>query len=140
MRKSRRGRKLFFAISVPLAFLVAFALVVFVYYQFHRPPQVDVTTTGFTPQTIEIPEGESLQFVNRSTTLAQVLCVGSDRRCARVVLTQLQSPPPRGLQSPGLRIAPGQARNIVFDTAGTYMITSTVLPNFNLTVTVDESA
>ena len=88
-------------------------------------------TTGFVPQTIEIPEGETIRFINQSSTITQTLCLGSNQHCdPNLVL-------PRGLVSPGVRISPEQSKDVVFDTFGTFTITSTAVPGINLTVTVD---
>jgi plastocyanin len=131
MRISKRVKTLFISFSAPLLFVVAFTLVIVGYNSFHKPPEVDVMTTGFVPQTIEITEGETIQFVNRSSTLTQILCLGIDKRCDPSALT------PQGLKSPGVQIAPGQAKDVVFDTYGTFSVTSTAVPGVNLTVTVD---
>jgi plastocyanin len=141
MKMPRRGRALFIAIAAPLVFVLAFAVVVVAYAHFHMPPEVDMMTTGFTPQSIEIPEGEAIHFVNRSSTITQILCVGSDMRCDRPgLISPLLVPAPRSLQSPGASIAPQQAKDVVFDTEGTFHITSAVVPGMNLTVTVDAGA
>jgi plastocyanin len=137
MKTTRSGKVLSISIATPLLFVLAFAVVVVAYNHFHTPPQVDVLSASFTPQTIRIPEGEALRFVNRSSTITQVLCVGVDKRCDRPgLVSPLQVPPPRSLQSPGIRIAPDQTREVVFDTQGTFHITSTVAAGMNLTVTV----
>lgn len=133
MRVSKRVKILLTSISVPLLFALAFVLVIAVYNDFHKPPEVDMMTTGFVPKNIEITEGETIHFVNRSSTITQVLCLGVDKRCDRSALL------PRGLKSPGVQIAPDQARDILFDTYGTFSITSTTVPGINLTVTVDSA-
>ena len=134
MRISKRVKILLTSILVPLLFVVAFVLVIAIYNSFHKPPEVDMMTTGFVPQNIEITEGETIRFANRSSTITQILCLGSDKRCDRLALL------PRGLKSPGVQIAPDQAKDVVFDTYGTFSITSTVVPGMNLTVTVDAAA
>ena len=130
MTRSKRVQNLLFAISAPLLFVGAIVLVIALYIHFHMSPEVDVMTTGFAPHNIEISEGETIRFVNRSST-TQVLCLGSDQRC------DLTATLPRSLTSPGVRIVPGQAKDVVFDTYGTFTITSTAAPGLNLTVTVD---
>jgi len=111
--------------------VIVFILVIAAYNTFHKPPEVDMMTTGFVPQTIEITEGETIRFVNRSSTMTQVICLGKDNHCdPHDVL-------PRGLKSPGIRVAPNQANVVVFDFYGTFHITSTMVPRMNLTVTVD---
>lgn len=131
MKISKRVKILLISISAPLMLVVAFVLVIAVYSSFHRPPEVDMMTTGFVPQSIEITEGETIHFVNRSSTITQILCLGLDKRCDRFALL------PRGLKSPGVQIAPDQAKDVLFDTYGTFSITSTAVPGMNLKVTVD---
>lgn len=133
MRVSKRVKILLTSISVPLLFVLAFVLVIAVYNNFHKPPEVDMMTTGFVPKNIEITEGETIHFVNRSSTITQVLCLGVDKHCDRSALL------PRGLKSPGVQIAPDQAKDILFDTYGTFSITSTAIPGMNLMVTVDSA-
>lgn len=131
MKISKPVKILLISISAPLMLVVAFVLVIAVYSSFHRPPEVDMMTTGFVPQSIEITEGETIHFVNRSSTITQILCLGLDKRCDRFALL------PRGLKSPGVQIAPDQAKDVLFDTFGTFSITSTAVPGMNLKVTVD---
>jgi plastocyanin len=131
MRISRRLKILVTFIGVPLLFVIVFILVIAAYNTFHKPPEVDMMTTGFVPQTIEITEGETIRFVNRSSTTTQVICLGIDNHCDPYSVL------PRGLKSPGIRIAPNQANIVVFDFYGTFHITSTTVPGMNLTVTVD---
>jgi len=131
MKISRRVKILATLIGIPLLFVIAFILVIAAYNTFNKPPEVDMMTTGFVPQTIEITEGETIRFVNRSPTITQVICLGTDKRCDPYAAL------PRGLKSPGIRIAPDQAGVVVFDFYGTFHITSTTVPGMNLTVTVD---
>ena len=138
MKLSRRVKILFISISAPLVFVVAFVLVVAIYTHFYRPTEVDVMNSGFTPQAIEIPEGTTIHFVNRSSTVTQVLCLGSDQRCERTVpVLSVQPPPPHVLLGSGIRIAPDHAKDVYSDTAGIFHITSAVAPGMNLKVTVD---
>ena len=140
MKLSRRARTWLIAISAPLLFVIAFAIVVVGYSHFHNAPSVNVTATGFAPKTIEIPEGEAIHFVNQSSTMTQVICVGSSKHCQTTVgILPLQSPPPHALFNPGLKLAPNQAQDVVFDTGGIYHITSAIT-DMNLTVTVDETS
>ncbi len=131
MKISKRIKILLTLIGIPLLFAITFLLVIIAYNIFHKPPEVDMMTTGFVPQKIEITEGETIHFINRSSTITQVICLGTDKRCdPNAVL-------PRGLKSPGIRIAPDQAEEVVFDFYGTFHITSTTVPGMNLIVTVD---
>jgi plastocyanin len=134
MKISKRARLLFTVLGIPLLFVIAFIIVIAAYNAFHKPPEVDLMTTGFAPQNIEITEGETIHFVNRSSTITQVLCLGTDKRCNTLAVL------PRGLQNPGIHIAPNQAKDVVFDFYGTFHVTSIVVPGMNLTVTVDTAA
>ncbi len=134
MNVSKRMRVLFAVIGIPLLFVIAFAIVIIAYESLHKPPQIDVTTTGFTPQQLEITEGQTVHFVNNSSTIAQVICLGTNNHCDPYAAL------PRGLKSPGIRLAPGQAENVVFDFYGTFHVTGLIGTGMNLTVTVDSAA
>jgi plastocyanin len=133
MKVSKRAKVLFAVIGIPLLFVIAFALVIAVYENFHKPPEVEIVSNGFVPQQLEIREGESIQFVNRSSTVTQVVCLGTNNHCDPYAVL------PRGLKSPGIRIAPGQAKDVIFDFYGTFHVTSTMGSGMNLTVTVDSA-
>ncbi len=134
MNVSKRMRVLFAVIGIPLLFVIAFAIVIIAYESLHKPPQIDVTTTGFTPQQLEITEGQTVHFVNNSSTITQVICLGTNNHCDPYAAL------PRGLKSPGIRLAPGQAENVVFDFYGTFHVTGLIGTGMNLTVTVDSAA
>ena len=134
MKISKRAKLLITAIGIPLLFVIAFIVVIAAYNTFHKPPEVDMMTTGFVPQTIEITEGETIHFVNRSSTITQVLCLGTDKRCDPLAVL------PRGLKSPGIQIAPDQAKDVVFDFYGTFHVTSIAVQGMNLVVTVYAAA
>jgi plastocyanin len=134
MNESKRTRVLFAVIGIPLLFLLSFAIVVVAYENFHKPPQVNVMTNGFSPQKLEITEGQTIHFVNNSSTTTQVICLGTNNHCDQYAAL------PRGLKSPGIRLSPGQAEDIVFDFYGTFHVTTLVGSGMNLTVTVDSAA
>jgi hypothetical protein len=133
MNVSKRTKVLFSLIGIPLLFVISFAIVIAAYESFHKAPEVDVMLNGFSPQNLEIPEGQPVHFVNRSSTITQVLCLGTNNRCDPYAEL------PRGLKSPGIRIAPGQAKDVVFDFYGTFHVTSLMGTGMNLTVTVDSA-
>jgi len=134
MNVSKRAKVLFSLIGIPLLFVISFAIVIAAYESFHKPPEVDMMSNGFSPQTLEITEGQTIHFVNHSSTVTQVLCLGTNNRCDPYAEL------PRGLKSPGIRIAPGQAKDVVFDFYGTFHVTSLMGSGMNLTVTVDSAA
>lgn len=134
MNESKRTKVLFSVIGIPLLFVIAFAIVIVAYESFHKPPEVDVMMNGFTPQKLEITEGQTVHFVNNSSTITQVICLGTNNQCDPYAAL------PRGLKSPGVRLEPGQAEDVVFDFYGTFHITALKGTKMNLTVTVDSAA
>ena len=134
MNVSKRTRVLFAVVGIPLLFVLSFAIVIIAYESFHKPPQVDVTTAGFSPQSLEITEGQSIHFVNNSSTVTQVICLGTNNHC------DPNAELPRGLKSPGIRLEPGQAEDVLFDFYGTFHVTGLMGSGMNLTVTVDSAA
>ncbi len=133
MNVSKRARVLFAVVGIPLLFVLSFAIVIAAYENFHKPPQVDITTTGFSPQNLEITEGQTVHFVNNSSNITQVICLGTNNHCDPYAAL------PRGLKSPGIRLAPGQAENVVFDFYGTFHVTGLIGSGMNLTVIVDSA-
>ena len=95
-----------------------------------KPPEIDLTPHGFSQTSLSIAEGDTVHFVNTSTGVAQMLCLGQDRVCSRYSFD------PPDLKGPGLQIAPGQSKNVAFTLEGTYHVTSTTMPGMNLTITV----
>jgi hypothetical protein len=74
--QSRLRRALLLYVAPPVLLVIAIVLVVFLYIQFHQPVELDVTSQGFGRNTVEITEGETIHFVNRSGVV-QVLCCAS---------------------------------------------------------------
>lgn len=133
MNVSKRTKVLFSIIGIPLLFVISFAIVIAAYESFHKPPEVDVMSNGFSPQNLEINEGQTIHFVNHSTTITQVICLGTNNHCDPYAAL------PGGLKSPGIWLAPGQARDVVFDFYGTFHVTSLKGSDMNLTVTVNSA-
>jgi plastocyanin len=133
MKVSKRTKVLFSIIGIPLLFVITIAIVITAYESLYKSPEVDVMPNGFSPQNLEITEGQTIHFVNDSSTITQVLCLGTDNHCDPYAAL------PRGLKSPGIRLAPGQAKDVVFDFYGTFHVTSTIGSGMNLTVTVDSA-
>src|SRR6516162_4372453 len=128
MKVSKRTKVLFAIIGIPLLFVIAFAIVITAYESLHKPPEVDVLSNGFSPQKLEITEGQTIHFVNLSSTITQVLCLGTNNHCDPYAAL------PRGLKSPGIRLAPGQAEDVIFDFYGTFHVTGLIGSRVNLTV------
>ncbi|MGB8344800.1 MAG: hypothetical protein WCD86_07945 [Ktedonobacteraceae bacterium] len=133
----RRKKKWYAAFMAPLLLIVAFVIVVGIYSNFHTPPDVDVTVAGFSPQSVVITEGETIHFVNK-TSITQIICLGSNQRCDSTAIDPTVIDP-SALAGSGIRIAPGQAQNVIFTTYDTYYVTSTTSPGLNLTVNVNSA-
>lgn len=133
MNVSKRTKVLFSLIGIPLLFVISFTIVITAYESFHKPPEVNVMLNGFAPNNLEIPEGQTVHFVNRSSSITQIICLGTNNHCDPYAAL------PRGLKSPGIRITPGQTKDVVFDFYGTFHVTSLTGSGMNLTVTVDSA-
>ena len=95
------------------------------------PGTVDMDPTNFTTHAVTIKAGDAVHFVDTAGGGGtHVICLGKDQQCD----TSAQGP--QEVMSPGFTITPGQTKDVVFPTAGTYQITCTIHANMNLTVTV----
>jgi plastocyanin len=130
---SRTKKILLYLVLPPLLFAVGITLVIFLYLQFHKAPEMDLTAKGFSLSAIEINEGETIRFVNQSN-MTQVLCLGQDAMC------DTQAVAPKALKTPGIQLKPGDAIDVAFEQFGTYNITSTNVKGVNLKITVDPAA
>ena len=130
---SRIKKILLYLVVPPVLFIVAIALVLFFYLQFHKAPEMDLTAKGFSLSAIEINEGESIHFVNQSN-VTQVLCLGQDATCDAGAVA------PRVLKMPGIQLKSGESIDVAFEQFGIYNITSTNVKGINLKITVDAAA
>jgi len=130
---SRSRKIVLYLVVPPVLFALAIALVIFFYLQFHKAPEMDLTSRGFSLSTVEINEGETIHFVNQSN-VTQVLCLGVDKVCDTHAVA------PKALKAPGIQLKPGDTITVVFEQYGTYNITSTNVTGVNLTITVDAAA
>ena len=130
---SRSRKIILYLVVPPLLLALAIALVVFLYLQFHKAPEMDLTSKGFSLSAIEINEGETIHFVNQSN-VTQVLCLGVDSVC------DAQAVAPKALKMPGIQLKPGDAIDVAFEQYGVYNVTSTNVKGVNLKVTVDAAA
>jgi hypothetical protein len=120
--------------AVFLCVILAFGAVAVINRANQKPPEVDLTAHGFSQTSITIMEGDTVNFVDPSTGVTQMLCLGQDKVCSRYSFD------PPDLKGPGLQIAPGQSKDVAFTLEGTYHVTSTTLPGSNLTITVQPNA
>ena len=111
--------------------LLAYASVAVINRLNQKPPEVDLTAKGFVQHSITIAAGDRVHFVNPSSGVTQMLCLGQDQVC------YTDANDPLALKQPGLQLAPGQSKDVVFSLEGTYRITSATVPGMNLVVTVN---
>jgi plastocyanin len=130
---SRTRKILLYLVVPPVLFAVAIAVVLFLYLRFHKAPEMDLTSRGFSSSAVEINEGETIHLVNQSN-VTQVLCLGVDKVCDAYAIA------PKALKAPGIQLKPGDTINVVFEQYGIYNITSTNVTGVNLKITVDAAA
>ena len=95
------------------------------------PGTAGMNATNFTVQSVTIHAGEAVHFddtVDGGGT--HIICLGHDQQCDPTATG------PQVVMSPGFDISPGQTKDVVFPTAGTYQITCTIHQNMNLSVIV----
>lgn len=120
--------------AVFLCVMLAIGAVAIINRATQKPPEVDLTPRGFSQTSITIVEGDTVHFVNPSSGVTQMLCLGQNKLCSRYAID------PPVLRGPGLSIAPGQSKDVVFTLEGTYHVTSTTMPGLNLTITVQSDS
>ena len=91
---------------------------------------IQLGAASLSPTSLTISAGTTVHFVDAADGAIHQLCLGRDGTC------HSSASGPAALVAPGLRIQPGQTRDVVFGTPGTYAITCAIHPQMNLTVTV----
>ncbi len=93
--------------------------------------EVDMGVANFRQSDITIKVGQAVHFVDPASGGTHVICVGHDLQCVP------QSGAPSALNTTdGLTFNTGDTRDIVFPTAGTYVVICTIHPNMQVVVTV----
>jgi plastocyanin len=94
--------------------------------------EVSMVTADFSTTSITIKAGQAVHFTDPAGTGApHTICLGTDGTC------DTAAKGPQALQSPGFTINPGDgARDVTFETPGTYKLTCSIHPAMNLTVVV----
>jgi plastocyanin len=94
--------------------------------------EVDMGLTTFKQDSVTIKAGQSVHFVDPANGgNLHIICVGKDLMCVP------QSDAPATLDmADGLTFNPGDTRDIVFPTAGTYQVICTIHPGMLVTVIV----
>lgn len=96
------------------------------------PNEVSMVAADFGTTSITVKMGQAVHFTDPAGTGGtHTICLGSDGTCDK------GAKGPQALQSPGFTINAGDpAKDVMFDTPGTYKITCSIHPSMNLTVTV----
>ncbi|HEX9413094.1 MAG TPA: plastocyanin/azurin family copper-binding protein [Ktedonobacterales bacterium] len=96
------------------------------------PNEVSMVAADFSMTSITVKAGQAVHFTDPAGTGGtHTICLGTDGACDK------GAQGPQALQSPGFTINAGDpAKDVTFDTPGTYKITCSIHPSMNLTVTV----
>jgi len=96
------------------------------------PNEVGMVAADFSRTSITIKAGEMVHFTDAvGTGATHDICLGSDGAC------DTAAKGPQALKGPGFTINAGDpAKDVTFDTPGTYKITCSLHPAMNLIVTV----
>jgi plastocyanin len=96
------------------------------------PNEVSMAAADFSTTSITVKVGQAVHFTDPAGIGAtHTVCLGTDGTCAS------SAPGPQALQSPGFTMNSGDpAKDVTFETPGTYKITCSIHPSMNLTVTV----
>lgn len=94
------------------------------------PNEVSMVASDFSTTSITIKAGQAVHFTDPAGTGAMhTVCLGTNGICDSAANG------PQALQGNGFTINSGDpAKDVVFDTAGTYKITCSIHPAMNLTV------
>jgi plastocyanin len=90
---------------------------------------VGLTAANFATSSITIKAGTALTFDDSSGGY-HIICLGKDQACDQ------SAQGPSDLMGQGFTINAPDKKNVTFPTAGTFLVTCSVHPNMNLTVTV----
>jgi plastocyanin len=93
--------------------------------------EVDMGIATFQQDSVTIQAGQTVHFADPADGGGvHVLCIGQDLRCVP------QPGAPDALNGAGITFNPGDARDIVFRTPGSYDIVCTIHPGMTVTVVV----
>jgi plastocyanin len=93
--------------------------------------EVDMGVSTFDQSSASVKAGTPVHFVDPVTGGTHILCVGQGVKCAPTT-----GSPPELSASSGMTFNPGDTKDIVFPTAGTYNVVCIVHPGMQVTVTV----
>lgn len=93
--------------------------------------EVDMGVAAFQQASVSVKAGTAVHFVDPPTGGTHIICVGQATQCVS------QAGAPAALNDPhGLQFNQGDSRDIVFPTAGTYVVVCIIHPGMQVTVTV----
>lgn len=94
--------------------------------------KIEMAATTFVQSTCTIKAGDSLQFVDPTSTGGyHILCFGKDQTC-----TANADGPAELNTAGGVTFNGGDTKSYTFTKAGTYEVTCTIHPDMNVTITV----
>lgn len=93
--------------------------------------EVDMGVATFEQASVSVKAGTPVHFVDPVTGGTHIICVGQGIKCAPTT-----GSPPELSPSTGMTFNPGDSKDIVFPTAGTYTVVCIVHPGMQVTVTV----
>ena len=93
--------------------------------------EVDMGVAAFQQSSVTIKAGQAVHFVDPASGGTHVICVGANLQCVA------QAGAPDELNTAdGLTFNTGDSKDIVFPTAGTYVVICTIHPGMQVTVNV----
>ena len=93
--------------------------------------EVDMGVAAFQQASVSVKAGTTVHFVDPNTGGTHIICVGQATQCVS------QAGAPAALNDPhGLQFNQGDSRDIVFPTAGTYIVVCIIHPGMQVTVMV----
>ena len=117
--------------SVSVAFVMALVLLALEGCGGAAGNEVDMGVANFRQSQVTIKAGQAVHFVDPASGGTHIICVGQDLKCVS------QDGAPAALNTAdGLTFNTGDTRDIVFPTAGTYVVICTIHPGMQVTVTV----
>lgn len=95
--------------------------------------EVSMAAADFSTTSITIKVGQAVHFTDPAGIGGMhTICLGANGTC------DTSAKGPQAFQSPGFTINAGDpAKDVTFDTPGTYKVTCSIHPNMNLTVIVE---
>lgn len=97
----------------------------------YSTPDVTMSEQDFDHNSLMVPAGTTVKFIDAQAAAPHILCVGKNSTCDKHA-----SGPSELTAGNSLRVDPGESKSVTFDTPGTYQIVCTLHPMMNLTITV----